>query len=148
MICRTQKRMKLCIWLLTANLVFIWGNSLLPGEVSGALSGWLHLLIQTIFPGDGDMGQSHGLLRKAAHFSEFCTLGMLLSWLFAMLRPKKWAFIIPAAVCGCAAAFVDEGIQLLIPGRGPGITDVGIDSCGVIVGIGLLCLGYTIYKKR
>ena len=148
MIARTQKRMRRCCWLLALNLAFIWGNSLLPGEVSGALSGWVHLLIQTIFPGEGEIGQSHGLLRKMAHFSEFCTLGMLLSWLFAMLRPKTWTFIIPALVCGCIAAFMDEGIQMLIPGRGPGITDVGIDSLGVAAGIGLLCLGHTIYKKR
>ena len=148
MINKTKSRMRLCICLLSANLIFIWGNSMLPGEISGAFSDWVHMLIQMILPGDGEIGGGHGLLRKLAHFSEFCALGMLLSWLFAMLRPKTWTFIIPALVCGCIAAFMDEGIQMLIPGRGPGITDVGIDSLGVAAGIGLLCLGHTIYKKR
>ena len=33
---RTSKRMRICTALLLCNLAFIWGNSLLPGELSGA----------------------------------------------------------------------------------------------------------------
>ena len=148
MIRRTPKRLCLCICLLAVNLAFIWGNSLLPGEVSGALSGWVHMLIKAIFPGNGEISQGHGLLRKLAHFSEFCALGMLLSWLFAMLKERKWAFILPSLACGCLTACVDETLQRFVPGRGPSIKDVGIDSAGVILGIGLLLLGYTIHQKK
>ena len=148
MIRRTKGRMGLCVCLLAANLIFIWGNSLLPGEISGAISGWVHQLIQAIFPESGEIGGGHGLLRKLAHFSEFCALGMVLSWLFAMLKEKKWAFVVPSTVCGCLAACVDETIQCFVPERGPSIKDVGIDSVGVILGIGLLCLGYTIYQRK
>lgn len=148
MIRRTRGRMRLCICLLMVNLAFIWGNSLLPGEVSGAISGWVHMLVQAIFPGSGEMQEGHGLLRKIAHFSEFCALGMVLSWLFAMLKEKKWAFVLPSLACGCLAAFVDETLQRFVPDRGPSIKDVGIDSAGVILGIGLLCLGYTIHQKK
>ena len=35
---RTKRRMTLCTVLLLCNLVFIWGNSLLPAEVSGQIS--------------------------------------------------------------------------------------------------------------
>ena len=38
---RTKRRMTLCTVLLICNLVFIWGNSLLPAEVSGQISGTL-----------------------------------------------------------------------------------------------------------
>ena len=148
MIRRTTGRMGLCICLLIMNLIFIWGNSLLPGEISGAFSGWVHMLLQGIFPDNGEMEGDHGLLRKLAHFSEFCTLGMLLSWLLAMLKEKKWAFVIPSMICGCLAACVDETIQRFVPHRGPSIKDVGIDSLGVILGISLLCLGYTIHQKK
>ena len=148
MINKTKKRMRLCICLLIMNLVFIWGNSLLPGEISGAISGWVHTLVQMIFPGSVEISGGHGLLRKLAHFSEFCALGMLLSWLLAMLKEKKWAFVIPSMICGCLAACVDETIQCFVPDRGPSIKDVGIDSMGVILGIGLLCLGYTIQQKK
>ena len=148
MIRRTRKRTWLCACLLLMNLAFIWGNSLLPGEVSGALSKWVHTLISLIFPNGGEDSQGHGLLRKLAHFSEFCALGVLLSWLFAMLKEKKWAFAWPSLACGCLAACVDETIQRFVPDRGPSIKDVGIDSAGVLLGIGLLSLGYTMYQKK
>ena len=148
MIRRTPDRIRLCICLLVINLTFIWGNSLLPGEISGEISGWIHILIQGIFPGNGEIGGGHGLLRKLAHFSEFCALGMVLSWLFAMLKEKKWAFLWPSLACGCLAACVDETIQRFVPDRGPSIKDVGIDSAGVLLGIGLLSLGYTMYQKK
>ena len=38
---RTKRRMTLCAVLLLCNLAFIWGNSLLPAEVSGQISGTL-----------------------------------------------------------------------------------------------------------
>ena len=147
MIRQTQNRMRLCLCLLAVNLLFIWGNSLLPGSVSGALSGWIHDLISMIFPG-GSQTEGHGLLRKLAHFTEFCALGALFGWLFAMLAKKQWTFVIPSGICGCLAACVDETIQCFVPDRGPSIMDVAIDFTGVILGIGLLCLGYTIYKKN
>ena len=148
MIRRTKSRMRLCICLLIANLMFIWGNSLLPGELSGALSGWVHTLLRAFFPNMGEGAGGHGLLRKLAHFTEFCALGAVLSWLFAMLKEKKWAFVLPSLVCGCLAACMDETIQCFVPDRGPGIRDVCIDSAGVILGIGLLSLGYTMYQKK
>ena len=148
MIRRTESRMRLCICLLAANLLFIWGNSLLPGEASGALSGWVHTLIRSLFPNMGEGAGGHGLLRKLAHFTEFCALGTVLSWLFAMLKEKKRAFVLPSLVCGCLAACVDETLQRFVPDRGPSIKDVGIDSMGVILGIGLLWLGYTIHEKK
>lgn len=106
------------------------------------------MLVQAIFPNGGEVGEGHGLLRKLAHFSEFCALGVVLSWLFAMLKEKKWAFLWPSLACGCLAACVDETIQRFVPDRGPSIKDVGIDSAGVLLGIGLLSLGYTMYQKK
>ena len=35
---RTKGRMRLCISLLLCNLAFIWGNSMLTREMSGAIS--------------------------------------------------------------------------------------------------------------
>ena len=52
------------------------------------------------------------------------------------------------AVCGFLAACVDETIQLFVPGRGPRVTDVLLDSVGVTCGILLLVAGYTIYQKK
>ena len=148
MIRRTPTRMALCIGMLAVNLLFIWGNSLMPARVSELLSGWVHRVLSLILPGSMEGATGHGLLRKLAHFSEFCALGALLGWLFAMLLKKTWAFALPSLACGCLAACVDELLQHLSAGRNPSITDVGIDSAGVLVGIGMLCLGYTTVKKQ
>ena len=141
---RTDKRIRLCTALLIANLVFIWGNSLLPGEVSGALSDCVKDLLEAILPGEETTPSGGGLLRKAAHFTEFCSLGILLTWWFGMLgKKKRYAFL-----CGAAAACLDETIQMFVPDRGPGLKDVCIDSCGVAAGIILLHFGHTYLKKR
>lgn len=133
---RTKKRLWICCVAIAVNLAFIWGNSLLPGNVSGAISGWLRNLLAALLPGGSEEPDAgHGLLRKLAHFTEFCTLGMLLSWLFAMLRPKTWQRWAFPLLCGVFAACVDETIQCFVPDRGPGIKDVGIDTLGVILGI-------------
>lgn len=128
---KTNTRLRLCITLLVLNLLFIWGNSLLPGEVSGAFSRWVKELLG-IAPGDPDTG--HGLLRKLAHFTEFACLGALLQWLHGMLQRKAWR----SALWGFGAACLDETIQIFVPDRGPGIKDVLIDTAGVCLGVALL----------
>lgn len=128
--------MGLCITLLALNLIFIWGNSLLPGEISGALSDWVKGILEMLFPGVGSGGSGGFLIRKLAHFTEFAALGLCLGWLFAMMNRKP----VPAFLLGVAAACVDETIQLFVPHRGPGIRDVCIDAGGVLTGILLLHL--------
>ena len=138
---RTKGRMALCIGLIALLLAFIWGNSCLPGHLSGAISGWLSKLLGML-PADPPTG--HGILRKFAHFTEFAFLGACLCWLFAMLGKK---FPIPL-LCGFLVACADETIQRFIPDRGPAFTDVLIDTAGVAVGIGLLLGAFAIYKKK
>ena len=68
---RTKRRMTVCTVLLICNLVFIWGNSLLPAEVSGQISGTLKALLDGVFtPGEAVPSGGDGLLRKFAHFAE------------------------------------------------------------------------------
>ena len=140
---RTEKRMRLCTALLICNLLFIWGNSLLPGEISGAFSEWVRKIVAFLLPG-GSSGGGGGLLRKIAHFTEFAAWGMLLTWRLGMLKKATgWA-----AVFGCAAACVDETIQRFVPDRGPSIRDVCIDTSGVITGMMLLLFGHYLFKRK
>ena len=141
---RNAKRLRLCTALLICNLIFIWGNSLLPGEVSGAFSDWVKSILSRLFAGGEDDVSGGGLLRKIAHFSEFTALGMCLAWLYGMLgkgklRPFLW---------GVLAASVDETIQRFVPDRGPSVKDVCIDSAGVLTGIILLWTGYHYLERR
>lgn len=145
----TKKRRVLCISLLILNVSFIWVNSLLPREISSGFSRLVGSIINYFFPGPDipSSGKGHGILRKIAHFTEFCSLGVLLSWLMWMVREQKWQrFVIPAAA-GVIVAAIDETIQCFIPGRGPGLLDVGIDSAGVLLGIVLFAAIQKIRKK-
>ena len=140
---KTNKKLRICTVLLILNIAFIWGNSLLPGEISGAFSGWVRNLLATFFPDrpeDPDAG--HGLLRKLAHFTEFACLGGLLTWLFAMVQRSK-ALALP---CGFLVASADETIQRFVPERGPSFRDVLIDTAGVTAGVLLLLAGCAIMK--
>ena len=134
-----KNRLRLCNCLILCTLVFIWGNSLLPAEISQALSDWVKSLLSASQAGSGS---GSGLLRKIAHFTEFAALGVLLSWRSGMLRKQKH---IPF-LWGAAAACVDEGIQLLTPGRASQLSDVLLDCCGVATGLLLLNMGYSIIK--
>ena len=141
---RTDKRLRLCTALLICNLVFIWGNSLLPGEGSGAFSDWVKAILAKLFSGDADDSSGGGLLRKVAHFTEFAALGLCLAWLHGMLQKGK----LRPFLWGVLAASVDETIQRFVPDRGPSVKDVCIDSAGVLTGIILLWTGYNYLQRK
>lgn len=142
---RTEKRMRLCVTLLVCCLVFIWGNSLLPGNISGAISDFVKNILAALFE-QGEKEPENGgfLLRKMAHFTEFTALGLCLCWLFGML---KKGMLLPL-FCGGLAACVDETIQIFVPGRVSGLRDVCIDSCGVLLGVILLTFGHYCMRKK
>lgn len=137
---KTKKRLRMCCTLLALNLVFIWGNSLLPGQISGALSDFVKSILDWLLPGNGEDTPGGGLLRKLAHFTEFACLGVLLFWLIGMLRQKRWELYLWPMLAGVAVAAVDETIQCFVPLRGPALKDVGIDTLGVITGIVIISL--------
>ena len=143
---KTQTRMRLCVSLIVCCLTFIWGNSLLPGEISGVISDFFKRILQSLFEQgeSSSSGRLGFLVRKMAHFTEFTALGMSLCWLFGMLGKGK---LLPFFF-GWLAACVDETIQVFVPGRGPSVRDVCIDSCGVLLGVILLTLGHHYCKKR
>ena len=140
---RTDKRLRISRWMLCLTLCFIWGNSLLPGSVSGRISDFVKEILAMLLPGEvPGVTSGGGLLRKIAHFTEFALLGMCLTWRCGMLEKKK----ITALIRGFGAACLDETIQMFVPNRGPGLKDVAIDTCGVAAGMGLLLLGHTVIK--
>lgn len=135
-------KVRICTVLLLLNLCFIWGNSLMPAEISQEFSDWVQLLLEAEAE-NSTAASNSGVLRKFAHFAEFTTLGMLLYWQVCLRRGAHWL----APVTGLAAACVDESIQSVVPGRSPALLDVGIDSLGVLTGIILMKLGYVLIKR-
>lgn len=139
---RTKRRLQVCITLLILILIFIWGNSCLPANISRAFSSWVRDLLASLFgwgPADPN-ATGPSVLRKVAHLTEFLCLGMCLSWLVRMLRTKKAEILLLPLLAGFFTACIDEAIQFFTPGRGPGWLDVGIDTLGVTLGIVLISL--------
>ena len=141
---KTDRRLRICNCLLVCILAFIWGNSLMPGALSGAISDWVKELLANLLP-IGPEGEDDGghLIRKIAHFTEFAALGATLGWRCGMLGKGR----IRPFVYGVLAAAVDETIQRFVPDRGPSVKDVCLDSCGVLTGMILLYLGHTYLKS-
>lgn len=131
--------------LLTAVLLcFIWGNSLLSGDVSGEISGGLLRWLIRIFPFLRWLPEY--LLRKIGHFSEFALLGFLLSWFFLLQGQRGIHRFSMPLLLAMLAANTDETIQTVIPGRGPSVVDVWIDTAGACAGIAVLFAVYAVIK--
>lgn len=144
MIC-TKRRLRICAALIVLILAFIWGNSLMPDYLSHGFSQWVKGLLTPFVAEDSPVTEENSdLLRKMAHFAEFAALGFCLAWRGGMRKKAPvWAFC-----SGAAAAALDETIQCFVPGRGPRLTDVLLDSSGVLTGMLLLYAGHTLLKKR
>ncbi len=140
-----QRRLALCAALLAGNLLLIWGNSLLPGEVSGDISGGLLAWLTGLLGPAREWAEL--ALRKLGHITEFACLGAVLTWLFRLLEQKGFHRFTMPLLCGMAAACVDETIQVFVPDRGPSVVDVWIDTFGLCVGIFLCGVGYTLLHK-
>jgi VanZ family protein len=68
----------------------------------------------------------HGLIRKAAHFANYSILFWILIHGPLVGRPY-----LALTLCVCYA-FLDEGHQILVPGRSPSLYDVVLDSSGAL----------------
>ncbi len=87
------------------------------------------------------------IIRKIAHFSIYTAVGLLLMGLLCTYKIKdKWKVII-TIISGILYAISDEFHQSFSPGRTPKVTDVYIDTLGVIFGVLLMLLIREIYKK-
>ncbi len=128
------------IALTVAALLFIWGQSLLPRELSAEESGWFTTHIINPLLGLFGLSVKGALVRKLAHVTEYTILSILLTLLFrGSLRH--------VLTVGFSAAFLDESIQILSK-RGAMIQDVWIDLIGILIGYGLATLAMLIWGKR
>ena len=127
------KSRALLVWLYALSLIaiaFIWGNSLLSKDASGALSSAVETWLLRFFrleklPFD---------VRKLAHLCEYAALGALSGATFAFAQNHSASRLLNHALLGLLAAVIDESIQVL-SGRGPLVTDIWIDAAGYWVGL-------------
>lgn len=90
----------------------------------------------------------HAPLRKLAHFTMFAALGFFTSGaMYTYALPKRKAAGVALVICILRAA-ADEIHQSFVPGRGPQLQDVGIDTLGALAGILVLTLCYILYVRH
>lgn len=137
--------MKKHIWI-TITIVFtlfIWMQSILPGEISSEQSsfitqgldrllGFIHIHIEE--------ETLHVIVRKLAHFTEY----FILAWLwYHVLDNHKFLVLIYVLV----TALIDESIQLIHIDRHASLVDVLIDFSGGLLMVLLLKIYDLLYNR-
>ncbi len=121
-----------CIW-------FIFSNSMAVAQVSSASSGRVLTLLQGALRRLGHPALVQRLtqhvVRKMAHFCEYLLEGFLLMLCMRVYSRHPLRHITVPMLGGVLTALTDETIQLYSPGRSSQVTDVWLDSVGVLAGI-------------
>lgn len=79
-------------------------------------------------------------LRKGIHLSFYAVNGGMVMAAALMSKEPRLVAVRTALLFAFGVACFDEYRQLGSPGRGPSITDVGIDTLGATIGIGIASL--------
>lgn len=126
------------IVLLLATFWIIFGFSGQDGETSGGLSQKVTQIIVNIFGIQEDedyIYRMEKIIRKIAHFSIYTIVGILVMALICTYNITQRNSSILSLIIGIIYAISDEIHQGFIPGRSARVTDVIIDTMGVIMGI-------------
>lgn len=133
-------------------MLLIFGFSAQSGEASGSLSAIIAQPITrmlAVWRGVEDTTalyiQVDGVIRSAAHFSEYAVLGALLLFTFRSHGLQQYSFPLAS---GAVYAILDEWHQAYSPGRVCDPLDMAIDVCGVLAGILTICLIRNIWRKQ
>lgn len=129
---------------------FIWDNSLQNGGTSDGFSlmfaEWFAPIANKL-GFYGNIWALNRIIRKLAHLTEFTILGGVL---YVVLRRYiEYGTVVKTIVVGIVIASLDEFIQLFSLGRSSQLSDVLIDTVGIIIGISVVKLSYYIsHDKR
>lgn len=112
---------------LWAAVIFTFSTSLFTAANTSRIIG---PILHWLLPGAGaaTIGMGEMLVRKAAHFTEYCVLFYLL--IRGPMAGRPYAALV---ICVAYAA-LDETHQIFVPGRGPSPYDVALDSTGALFG--------------
>lgn len=141
--------------LLCSTFFVIFGFSSQSGTESSSLSREVTTKFVNIFPYTKNLSNDvkenlieHGeiIVRKLAHFSIYTLVGIfIMAFMFTFNTKLKIQFSISLLV-GLIYAITDEYHQSWIPGRGPSVMDVCIDTLGVFTGILIVLAIVAIYR--
>lgn len=149
---RRRKAARICFLLSLLWMMFIFMMSQQNADTSTETSLRAGTLVaELVVPGyrDWTAAEQRALamqidypVRKLAHASEYTVLGILysLSVLSVSVVPKRKKLLCTAFPLGVLYAMSDEFHQLFVPGRAGRVSDVLIDSSGVLLGIAIVSL--------
>lgn len=106
-------------------ILFIFSTSVFTASQTSRI---IEPILRWLLPGApaATIGLVHALIRKAAHFTNYCILFWLL--IRGPLYGRPYTAL---ALCVCYA-FLDEGHQVLVPGRTASLYDIALDSSGAL----------------
>ena len=141
-----MKRLKIILPILTVlTVAFIWGNSLMPGDMSSLESNFIFEFLRSL-PG-GSLITEH-FVRKAAHFTEYMLLGILCCADFKAYGKSGFGYVLIALYICLVTAAADESIQLFTADRNGALLDVWLDHAGSITGSAAFQTVYAAVKSR
>lgn len=141
---------------LIAIFVTIFGFSNQNSETSSGLSQKVTNFVVEFIPSIENMSEPEkenavdrieSIVRKVAHYSIYTLEGILLMSLMSTYKIKELDRIAVSLIVGVIYASTDEIHQAFVPGRGPLVADVILDSMGVLTGIFIVMLVYKIICK-
>jgi VanZ family protein len=151
-VCLVRKEQKKAYILLYAS-TFVWMGVIFffssqPSEDSSELSSfvveWIFAFLRRIFSGEipslleAFVSNAGFFVRKGGHVAEYFILGLLVVYSLKKMAVKRY---IPIALLICMLyAVSDEVHQAFVPGRGPAISDVLLDSAASAAGIAIAWL--------
>lgn len=134
--------------LLLGTFFIIFGFSSQDAEKSGNLSSSVTKLILGQEEREDIVERAESVIRKIAHFCIYTLVGFLLMALVSTYDLEENKRIRISLGIGILYATSDEIHQLFIPGRSGQITDIILDSMGVIIGILFLLIIVEIDKRK
>ncbi len=126
---------------LLAVLVTIFVLSAQDGQESSSTSGFFTELFEAIF------GQpaNESIIRTLAHFCEFAGLGFLMCNFIFALKDKLRPFL--SIIFSVLYAISDEIHQYFVPERACQLSDLAVDSCGIVFGVAAFCIIISVISK-
>ena len=145
------KKIVLCI-LIIGWMALVFSFSREPSVESAKLSGGItDRIISFIYSRNKlslNRDEVDHIVRKTAHFTLYFAGGVLIFLFFNEYKIKLYEKILYSEGFGMFYAMTDEFHQSFVPGRSPQVTDVLLDSLGVLTGIAVTILILSLINKK
>lgn len=131
-------------------LIFFFSSQVATdsNEMSTGITVLIRNFINQVLPNlDISIETLNHFIRKSAHFCVYLALGFLVKNAFHVSDYLKIKGSFYALIISVLYAISDEYHQMFVPGRGPGVKDVIIDSLGALTGILIFIVLLNISKK-